>query len=211
MRNSHRRSALLGAINAMEHEITEEEQKLADTISDEDLGEDDFNLEDEEDLEDGGDTLDEALDEGENLEEDDDLEEGFEDETEGGEDADGIDDEESEECTGDECEDEDIELSIKDIISNADDNGRVKLSSINALAGCSRKAASRTAGVSIGNQARGGEPTVSTLFKGKSAETAQQFVKRITASIDRVAEWCQNNGMRELAYKLDTISNSLED
>lgn len=127
--------------------------------------------------------------------------------------------------------DDDAELNIEDIVSCADENGIVRMSSIRALAECAlpddkdedeiiasrRKADINRPGVedTIGNEANGGSPSVSEVVPGgddvKLNENDQkETIKSITARLDRLANYCQRSGHKRLAYNLDMISDKLE-
>lgn len=62
----------------------------------------------------------------------------------------------------------------------------------------------------IGDQGRGGDPSVSTLFMRKPLPTMGEAVKKLTARLDFLADECQKNGMRKAAYSIDRISNEIE-
>lgn len=132
---------------------------------------------------------------------------------------------------------EDVELNVEDIVGCADGNGKVKMSSIRALAECSVpddldddeiltasdddvaefKASRNTPGIedTIGNQANGGDPSLSKILDieddvqvgNKEQEAA---IKKITARLDRLANYCERSGHKRLAYRLDVISDKLE-
>ena len=52
--------------------------------------------------------------------------------------------------------------------------------------------------IHIGNEVSGGAPSVSLALK------------KIVAHLDRIADYCQNNGEKELAKQIDMISNTIE-
>ena len=124
----------------------------------------------------------------------------------------------------------DPELNIEDIVGCTDENGKVKLSSIKALAECvvpddkgeddvlgCRNASIEQPGIedTIGDQANGGDPSLSVVVPGDDEDKIdkkeqEQAIKEITARIDRLADYCERSGHKRLAFKLDVISDKLE-
>jgi len=93
---------------------------------------------------------------------------------------------------------------------------------------CAKKASARSASTvrpgvedKIGDQAHGGDPSVSKLPKLTKVDcatdkeafgqnTRSQYVARITARLDRVAKALEERGKRRMAFRIDQISDALE-
>ena len=127
-------------------------------------------------------------------------------------------------------EESDPTLNIEDIVACSDEDGKVKMSSIRALAEetiipddkdedeivGSRKADINAPGIedTIGDEAHGGKPSVSNLFDKESVmdeEDQEKSIKEITARLDKIASYCERSGHKRLAYEIDQISDKLEE
>lgn len=70
----------------------------------------------------------------------------------------------------------------------------------------------------IGDEANGGDPSVSEIVKtdvdvNTDAEvfpTDSEYVAKVTARLDRVADILEKRGMKKMAYRLDVLSDKLE-
>ena len=129
-------------------------------------------------------------------------------------------------------EDEDVTLNIEDIVGCADADGKVRMSSIRALAEEStiipddmddeEILSCRTADIhehgiedEIGDHANGGDVSMSKLIEDKDEtmlddDEQDAEIKKIVARLDRLANYCERSGYKRLAYKLDVISDKLE-
>lgn len=134
-------------------------------------------------------------------------------------------------------DEEDVELNVEDIVGCADSDGKVKMSSIRALAECCPPddlgdddilsatdddveeftASLNNPGIedTIGNQASGGDPSLSQIVQmdddlQMDEDEQKEEIKKITARIDRLANYCERSGHKRLAYRLDVISDKLE-
>ena len=134
-------------------------------------------------------------------------------------------------------DEEDVELNVEDIVGCADSDGKVKMSSIRALAECCPPddladddilsatdddveeftASLNNPGIedTIGNQTSGGDPSLSQIVQmdddlQMDEDEQKEEIKKITARIDRLANYCERSGHKRLAYRLDVISDKLE-
>lgn len=126
---------------------------------------------------------------------------------------------------------EDEMIDVTDIVACSDENGKVRMSSIRALASCQVPddmgdneilKGSRTADIhrpgpedNIGDQQSGGQPSMSEVTPGGEGQTMsyedqKNEIKSITAAVDRLAGYCQRSGNKKLAYRLDLVSNTLD-
>lgn len=133
---------------------------------------------------------------------------------------------------------DDAELNVEEIMGCADEDGKVRLSRIRALAECTlpddrdeddviacgrgaslrRRADRNRPGIEddIGDEAGGGSPSVSGVvpFFGKDVRldraTQKRTIRNITARLDNLADYCERSGFKRLAYRLDVISDKLE-
>ena len=140
-------------------------------------------------------------------------------------------------------EDDDPELDLKDILMLSED-GKVKFSSLKAMiedtvipddkdkdtiAGSEDEPAAEsdvTASLdkpgiedTIGDEANGGDPSVSTLDGRNGTDTVRDGVDRIKGStriarilahrLDNAANYAQRHGFKKIAYNIDMISNTL--
>lgn len=72
----------------------------------------------------------------------------------------------------------------------------------------------------IGDEANGGDPSVSEIAEGgegvevsTDAEvfpTKSEYVAKITARLDRVANYLEKHGQKKMAYRIDLLSDRLE-
>lgn len=72
----------------------------------------------------------------------------------------------------------------------------------------------------IGDEANGGDPSVSEVAEGgegvevsTDAEvfpTESEYVAKITARLDRVANYLEKHGQKKMAYRIDLLSDRLE-
>jgi hypothetical protein len=72
----------------------------------------------------------------------------------------------------------------------------------------------------IGDEANGGNPSVSEIAEGgegvevsTDAEvfpTESEYVAKITARLDRVANYLEKHGQKKMAYRIDLLSDKLE-
>lgn len=72
----------------------------------------------------------------------------------------------------------------------------------------------------IGDEANGGDPSVSEIAEGgegvevsTDAEvfpTESEYVAKITARLDRVANYLEKHGQKKMAYRIDLLSDRLE-
>lgn len=78
----------------------------------------------------------------------------------------------------------------------------------------SRKASTVKPGIEdeIGDQGRGGEPSVSKLPKLSDPQTItlRQYVFKLTGRLDRVAKELEARGNRRMAFRIDQLSDALE-
>lgn len=137
---------------------------------------------------------------------------------------------------------DDPEFNIEDIVGCADSNGRVKMSSIKALAEealipddldddeivgseddlISESEDDITASLdapgiedTVGDDLSGGDPSLSQIVdmdENTRIDEKEQnsTIEKITASLDRLANYCERSGHKRLAYKLDLISNTID-
>ena len=129
-------------------------------------------------------------------------------------------------------EDEDVTLNIEDIVGCADADGKVRMSSIRAIAEeCTvipddmddeEILSCRTADIhehgiedEIGDHVNGGNVSMSKLIEDKDEtmlddDEQDAEIKKIVARLVRLANFCDRSGYKRLAYKLDVISDKLE-
>lgn len=133
-------------------------------------------------------------------------------------DLDFLDDEQYAEDAGD-----DVELNVEDIVGCADNDGKVKMSSIRALADAELPDDLDEDEI-VGDEALTAtdediKEFEASLEEGESDEDLPEGIegkkcsariRRTTARLDKLANYCERVGNKRLAYKIDMISDKLD-